>query len=517
MKKLLLLSTFTWLLANVSFSQCGGIISPPNEGQDCCNAIELTPKGTSCASTLDLNISGYPLPTGGTSALPSFPTCWGADMVNVSWVTVTATNTGTYTFDPLTYTGGAKDVALQLYTGTCGSLTPAGGGSGCSDADVSKGLNASSITWSATKGTTYYIAMASVSGQDGNTIGGCLQGGTNPPAPPNDFCVNATALTTDVTTEGSLINATSTNTSPDFDEVLCSGSTENNIWFTVKTTTAGDYYLILDNANCSIDIGFQVTFYKASLGTCALIDAAGTGTGNCINYANTGTNDNFQVTLSLAANTTYYFTVDGQSGTECTFDVLFSTVPITQLGTEKLSLNGNKTENGGLLKWNNISERENTVYTVERSEIGKHFEPLSVVNGNGVVKDAEVYTYPLNKGEETGYYRIKMVEFDGKVSYSNIVYLGDPINYLENSVTAFPNPAKDIVTFNYELKRPGYDHTVNVYDVMGKLVYTEIFTPQTGAQGKTLSIDGFENGMHYVVLSNEIDGVIGKNSFFVSK
>ncbi|MBO7629588.1 MAG: T9SS type A sorting domain-containing protein, partial [Bacteroidales bacterium] len=84
-------------------------------------------------------------------------------------------------------------------------------------------------------------------------------------------------------------------------------------------------------------------------------------------------------------------------------------------------------------------------------------------------------------------------------------------NWLDNSVTLYPNPAKDVVNVqctmnNVQLKG------VEVVDVYGKVVRT-VGLPQCDSPTDGISrinVSGLANGMYFVRVTTE-EGVVTKN------
>lgn len=524
-KNLLKISLFalSMLTYNVTFSQCDGIISPPNESQDCCNATVLYADGATTCLTDQLNQTYNVLGSSGNAEGTS-PPCWTAgDHTNVSYAIVTPTVSGNYNFTSASGGGGSVGIAMALYTGTCGGgLTYAGY---CDDDYGTKGGSdhAEMLGVPLVAGTTYYIAYSGsdAKGDPGELGQICVRGGAALPPPANDMCVNAEELTEGTSTSGSLINATSTTTAPDFDEVLCSGSTENNIWFTFEAPADGDYYFIIDNANCSRDAGFQVSIFDLD---CAGINglyppanAALPSTTDCEAYANTATNDNFETTVTMTAGQEITITVDGQSGTECVFDALMSDVPIAALGTVNFALSVEAKDTGNKLKWHNNQEANNTQYVIERSFNGVSYSELATVNGIGTSADAQVYTYidETAKKGAIAYYRVKLDKDD---KYSNVSVVGQRVIGSNTDVSIYPSPTTiggDVLIGFNTVRNTSYD--VKLYNVSGKLVFENNVTAESTTHQASIPTDSFDAGMYYVLITNEGGSTVGQNSFLIKE
>jgi uncharacterized repeat protein (TIGR01451 family) len=100
------------------------------------------------------------------------------------------------------------------------------------------------------------------------------------------------------------------------------------------------------------------------------------------------------------------------------------------------------TSNSAIVKWTTESELDNDHFEVERSDDGLHFTLRGKVRGNGstTVSHSYDYTDMLNTSSPIVYYRLKIIDTDGKYSYSKIVAikLSGSINVDKYSV--YPNP-----------------------------------------------------------------------------
>ncbi len=117
---------------------------PAND--NCANAIPLCGDATITGSTATATIDGPGTDCGGGSVAPDV------------WYTISGTG-GNIT---VSLCGSSYDTQIDLYTGTCGTLTNIGG---CNDDFC--GLQ-SQVTWSSTLGITYYIRVHGFAGGTGN-------------------------------------------------------------------------------------------------------------------------------------------------------------------------------------------------------------------------------------------------------------------------------------------------------------------------------------------------------------
>ncbi|MEL7340128.1 MAG: T9SS type A sorting domain-containing protein, partial [Bacteroidota bacterium] len=96
------------------------------------------------------------------------------------------------------------------------------------------------------------------------------------------------------------------------------------------------------------------------------------------------------------------------------------------------------------------------------------------------------------------YYRIKSVDFDGKIQLSSIVELrlGDGPNPI--SLESYPNPATDIL--NLEAFAKG--GKIQVLDLKGQLRWEEQISDAHGTFNQQLNVSDWSRGIYFVRLSN---------------
>jgi hypothetical protein len=141
-------------------------------------------------------------------------------------------------------------------------------------------------------------------------------------------------------------------------------------------------------------------------------------------------------------------------------------VPLPATGlTATASLNNNVVT----VKWNTISEQNTQYFVVERSLDGTNFTATgSQVPAAGTSDNKKEYQLPDNitslVQNEVIYYRIKLVDRDGKTTYSNIVAVRLS---KKPGVTIWPNPFRSNVTVSITtLKETVVD--IKLIDINGK-------------------------------------------------
>jgi hypothetical protein len=125
------------------------------------------------------------------------------------------------------------------------------------------------------------------------------------------------------------------------------------------------------------------------------------------------------------------------------------------------------------LNWSTASELNNDYMEIERAIDGVQFEVLGRVIGAGT--STEINHYDLtdfNPNQGVNFYRLKQVDFDGTVTYSNTlsVEFGDA----SKNFVVYPNPGKhgDQLTIAGEITP---NTKIELVDQTGKVVYEQQF------------------------------------------
>lgn len=95
------------------------------------------------------------------------------------------------------------------------------------------------------------------------------------------------------------------------------------------------------------------------------------------------------------------------------------------------------------LQWTSANEQNTSRFEIEKSENGQFFLKRDVVVAAGSGDN----TYNYKDTDITGvtiYYRLKMVDKDGKFEYSPVIRINN--NAADNWMLVYPNPSRDIVT-----------------------------------------------------------------------
>ncbi len=237
--------------STASFTICVGTPPPPPANDNCSGAIALTVNANySCAVTT----SGTTV--GATQSTETAPTVSTAGVDDDVWYTFTATNT-TQLISLSNITGTVTDMAMAIYSGSCGSLV-----------HIQSSDPENMPVTGLTVGQTYTIRVYSFSStySDWASFDICVT--APPPPPPNDNCAGAIALTVNAdfncgsSVSGTTSGATqSTETAP----TVGTAGVNDDVWYSF-TATATSHTIMLTNIAGSVT-DMAMAIYSGNCGS----------------------------------------------------------------------------------------------------------------------------------------------------------------------------------------------------------------------------------------------------------
>ena len=118
------------------------------------------------------------------------------------------------------------------------------------------------------------------------------------------------------------------------------------------------------------------------------------------------------------------------------------------------------------VKWNTYSENPGTTFTIQRSSNSRDFKDVALVAGYG--KASNNYSYNDNTiTAGTQYFRIKITEPSGKISYSEIALIKNQGNF---GASIYPNPTEG--DFKVTIPSQYLPAKIVIYNAEGKAIHT---------------------------------------------
>ena len=153
------------------------------------------------------------------------------------------------------------------------------------------------------------------------------------------------------------------------------------------------------------------------------------------------------------------------------------------------------------LQWSTTNEVNNKQFIVERSIDRIHFNDIITLPGIG--NSTRINTYQaIDAHPEKGvnYYRLKQMDVDGKISYSEIVVVNvNAFNAYQLKV--YPNPVEN--NFRLQVNLPPGKFNAIVYNVAGKKMMTANGTTYDISQQINQQVNKLKPGLYSLVLSGK--------------
>lgn len=161
--------------------------------------------------------------------------------------------------------------------------------------------------------------------------------------------------------------------------------------------------------------------------------------------------------------------------------------PIFPLATKLVNFTATSKGSNTMLSWTAENEENLVGYEVEKSLNGTSFEKVGFVKANNISKSE--YGFMDNMSNGTAYYRLKMKDVNGSVSYSNTVIVKVAIS---NGTSLFPNPASQTLYVNTSKQK------ATVYSMTGAM----LIRAQMNEGLNTIDVQGLKDGFYFIQMED---------------
>ena len=150
------------------------------------------------------------------------------------------------------------------------------------------------------------------------------------------------------------------------------------------------------------------------------------------------------------------------------------------------------------LDWVTASELNNEGFDVQHSLNGTDWKSLDFVEGTGTTFEETRYSYEHQASNGTNFYRLIQEDFDGTISYSDIVSIKVSAPTAAN-VLVVPNFVVNNFRVTADESTAIYD--IQIFDVNGRLVQ-QLFNV---ADNQTINVQDLTKGLYFVRIQNDLD------------
>ena len=175
-------------------------------------------------------------------------------------------------------------------------------------------------------------------------------------------------------------------------------------------------------------------------------------------------------------------------------DEIFSAVPV-----RIEFFRGQKQTGKNLLEWKASSNSASVDFIIEHSTDGRNFTTAGTVAANSY---NQTFSFlHISPAAGLNYYRLKMVEFEGNISYSAVISLTAEIKTLDISIR--PNYINDGVANLFIQSKKEQQLNASIFDASGKTVLKKVFNVPAGTGNYPINVSHLAKGIYYISFSNE--------------
>ncbi|HRO05998.1 MAG TPA: T9SS type A sorting domain-containing protein [Ferruginibacter sp.] len=142
--------------------------------------------------------------------------------------------------------------------------------------------------------------------------------------------------------------------------------------------------------------------------------------------------------------------------------------PMGPLPVELLSFYASHEGKSHKIQWATATEINTKHFEVQRSANARNFETVGITNATGNAATGATYSFMVHHPwEGNNFYRLKIVDVDGSVTYSNIVLLK---NDAAEQWAVYPNPTAQMLNVKIPLMAGQGSTKAVISDMHGKMV-----------------------------------------------
>jgi hypothetical protein len=167
----------------------------------------------------------------------------------------------------------------------------------------------------------------------------------------------------------------------------------------------------------------------------------------------------------------------------------------TTLPVELVQFLASKNDDGSVkLSWSTSQEQNSNFYGIERSSSQSDWKNIGSVKAKGYASTTSNYSFTDKLPVDgNGYYRLKMVDLDGKYKYSKTVSVSSSDN--NRPLVIYSNPFSDQIRMKVNVSR-AQNLVITVSDMVGKTFISQTYHAQSGDNFVNLQPNAGSSGMY---------------------
>ena len=190
------------------------------------------------------------------------------------------------------------------------------------------------------------------------------------------------------------------------------------------------------------------------------------------------------------------------------FSKFFLVNPGVVLPVTLITFTGNLNDNGIRLNWKTSVEQNSKYFSIEKSQDGTNFSQIVQVAAKGINLSVNNYDFTDKQVNEYNYYRLKIVDADGKFTYSSTILIKD-VNVSQH-IWVGSNPFHDIINIRFA-KVPQQNIKIELMNAGGAKVYFKEFASSNVIN---LNVSGLNLSSGVYLLRTTVDNKIYTNKLF---
>lgn len=147
------------------------------------------------------------------------------------------------------------------------------------------------------------------------------------------------------------------------------------------------------------------------------------------------------------------------------------------------------------LNWQTATEKNTSAFIIERATANLQFMPIGKIPATQTSNTIQEYTFTDGAPLSDNYYRLKIIDADGRFNYSNTIKIAGGIAMRNFAV--FPNPAVNYITVQHPAASKAI---ITLTGMDGKTI--TVLQPAANAVQSTLNVNGLAKGIYQIIWSN---------------
>lgn len=191
--------------------------------------------------------------------------------------------------------------------------------------------------------------------------------------------------------------------------------------------------------------------------------------------------------------------------------LIYSYLDTTIVPVELINFEVKATENQIVIHWTTASELNNKGFEIQRKSFTTDWNAIGFVNGSGTTTNYTEYSFTDTSPKNgKNFYRLKQIDYDGSITYSEIISIDFSPLSIFRLYPNFPNPFNSHTIINFNLP---YDSNIElkIFNILGEQADKLIFENLSAGLNKiNYSAESLNSGVYFYKISNGEKALIGK-------